>query len=154
VIGSFLLSFGMLEYFVFVFLKDRLPQDEFDKVRDWHLKNRLTRIARCLKDENRTVEEQTVFTDLVERLEPLRELRNHMAHGHMNVRFDPGTKKATVTLLKAKDVDNADMPATRHLEFAELEAALGTIAQVNQEFERLAGFKPDESGSIAEDSKK
>jgi hypothetical protein len=71
----------------------------------------------------------------------MRELRNHIAHGHMNVRFDPKTKKPMVTLLKAKDVDNANWPATTHLEFTELLVALGTMTELNRELERLAGFK-------------
>lgn len=152
-IGSFLLSFGMLEYFVFVFLKDHIAEDQFDKVKEWHLKDRLDEIAEYLKNENYSPVEQASFEALVGRVAPMRELRNHIAHGQMNVRFAPDTMKPSVTLLKAKDVDNAGMPATRHLEFAELEAALETIAQLNQEFERLAGFKPDESGSVAEDLK-
>ena len=99
-----------LEYFVFVFLKDRLPEDEFDKVKEWHLKNRLARIAQCLKDEHRSVEEQTVFADLVERLEPLRELRNHIAHGHIYWRREEESQSPSVTLFKAKDLDTAYLP--------------------------------------------
>ena len=52
-IGSFILLFGTLEYFVIVFLKDRLTSDEFLKIREWHFKDRLARIARLLKDQMR-----------------------------------------------------------------------------------------------------
>jgi hypothetical protein len=105
-------------------------------------------MAKYLKDEGSSPVEQNSFEALIKRVEPMRELRNHIAHGHMNVRFDPGTGKANVTLLKAKDVDGGWMPATRHLDFEELQSALATMAQLNQEFERLAGFKPEENATL------
>ena len=33
-IGLFLINFGTLDYFVFVFLKDHLPPEEFARVKD------------------------------------------------------------------------------------------------------------------------
>lgn len=140
-IGNFLLTFGTLEYFVFVFLKDHLAEEEFAKVKEWHLKDRLARVAQYLKDEKRPAAEQTAFAALVERVEPMRNLRNHIAHGHMYVRIDVATMKPSVTLFKAKDLDTGFLPNSRHLEFAELEAALTTMSQLLQEFERLAGFE-------------
>jgi hypothetical protein len=43
-------------------------------------------------------------------------------------------------MLKAKDLDMAHLPDTRHLEFAELQAALGRLTELVEEFKRLAGF--------------
>jgi hypothetical protein len=81
-IGNFLLNFGALEYFVFVFLKDGLTPEEFSKVKEWHFKDRLNRIARLLAERRYPAVTQKEFTQLVERIEQLRELRNHIAHGH------------------------------------------------------------------------
>lgn len=142
-IGSFLLSFGTLEYFVFVFLKDHLPEEEFQKVKEWHLKDRVARIRQRLKDTNLPMVEQCAFERMIERLEPLRELRNHLAHGHMNARWDPVKDTASVMVLQAKDVDKEHLPDTRNLEFRELLAAIGAIGELNQEFQRFAGFKPE-----------
>ncbi len=142
-IGSFLLNFGTLEYFVFVFLKDSVTEEEFAKVKEWHLKNRLDRIAQHLKDQNYPEAEQAAFADLIKRLEPIRDLRNYIAHGHMYFRYDPATKKARVTLMRAKDLDNAHLPETKILEFSELERALTALTSLISEFEHLAGFTSD-----------
>ncbi len=142
--GSYLLGFGSLEYFVTVYLKDHLPAAEFEKVKEWHLKDRLERIRQHLAGEHRPQLEQDRFAALVERVIPLRELRNHIAHGQMHVRIHPETGEPKVTLLKAKEVDFGGQPEIKELGFAELERALTEIAQVNREFERFAGFT-DES---------
>ena len=140
-IGLFLINFGTLDYFVFVFLKDHLPPEEFARVKDWHLKDRLSRIAQHLKDENHPVAEQTALAQLMERLEPIRELRNHLAHGHMYVRLAPLTQKPTVTVFQAKDVDTGWMPDSKHVEFAELLAGLKTLNGLIELFQQLDGFK-------------
>jgi len=134
-IGNFLLNFGTLEYLTFVFLKDNLPPEEFVSLRAKPLYERLNRMAGHLPTE-----EQTAFAQLRERLEPIRQLRNHIAHGHMYASFDPETKKPRVTVLKAKDVDTGLDPDSEHVEFAELVTALTTLPSLIEEFTRLAGF--------------
>jgi hypothetical protein len=140
-IGNFLLNFGTLEYFVFVFLKDRLTVDEFAKIREWHLKDRLKRVAQFVA-KNGSKEKQSEFTLLMDRIEELRELRNHIAHGHMLCRIDVDTQKPVVTIFKARDVDMAHSSEAKHLELNELRTALNTLTQVIDEFQHLAGFEP------------
>src|SRR6266496_2994436 len=82
-IGLFLINFGTLDHCLFVFLEDHLSPEEFTKIKEWHLKDRLDRIAQILKKQNHSAEVLAEFARLRERLEPMRELRNHMAHGHM-----------------------------------------------------------------------
>jgi hypothetical protein len=50
-IGNFPLNFGTLEYLVFVFLKDHLPPEEFDRVKEHHLKDGLPEVVRNGLDE-------------------------------------------------------------------------------------------------------
>jgi len=140
-IGNFLLNYGTLDYFVFVFLKDHLPSDEFETVKEWHFKDRVNRIAQYLKDEKYPAGQQTEFARLIERLEPIRELRNHIAHGHMYCRVDTVSRKQTVTVFKAKDLDTGFLPDSKHVEFPELLAALGALNGLIEEFDRLAGSK-------------
>lgn len=142
-IGSLLLSFGTLEYFVFVFLKDHLSAIEFEKVKEWHLKDRLTRVAQYLETKCPQAEWDW-FAAFLKRVETVRELRNHIAHGQIHFLPCSETGKPRVVLLKAKDADNAGLSGTRELEFLELENALTEMASVNQEFERLAGLKAEE----------
>jgi hypothetical protein len=139
-IGNFLLNYGTLDYFVFCFLKDHLSVEEFAKVKEWHLKNRLDRIAQHLQEKTFPAEQQKEFAQLVTRLEPIRELRNHIAHGHMYCRIDEVTKQLAVTLFKAKDVDTGFEPGAKHVEFPELLTALSTLRELTEGFERLAGF--------------
>lgn len=138
-IGSFLLNFGSLEYFVFAYLKDRLPVDEFAKVKDWHLKDRLKRVADYLAETRHSQQEQEQFAALAARLTPLRNMRNLIAHGQMHLVGLEGDKPKIV-MLQAKDVDRDDAPAARELEFGELERALTELAALSREFEQLAGF--------------
>jgi hypothetical protein len=152
-IGNFLLNYGTLDYFVFVFLKDHLSGDEFDRISEWHFNDRVKRIAQHLKDEKYPADQQTAFARLLERLEPIRELRNHLAHGHMYVWLDPETRTPRITLFKAKALDTGLLPDSKHVEFAELLPALAVLAELIEEFQALAGFKTSESDTTKEDSK-
>ncbi len=139
-IGNFMLQCGTVEYFVGVFLKDRLQDDEFEKVKRWHLKDRLSRIEQYMNDERYPVEERAAFEDLVRRLAPMRELRNHLAHGHLHGRLNVETEELRMSVFKASDLDTEDLEDARHVEFPELLAALGTISGLLKELEKLAGF--------------
>ncbi len=147
-IGSFLLNYGTLDYFVFCFLKDHLAPEEFDKVKEWHFKDRLERIIQYLQEAKFPAEQQRDFTQLVARLEPIRELRNHIAHGHMYFRVDEKTQKPTVTLFMAKDLDTGWMPDAKHVEFPELLAALKTLNELIEKFQWLAGFQEEGHASL------
>ncbi|HEX7858993.1 MAG TPA: hypothetical protein VF773_01560 [Verrucomicrobiae bacterium] len=109
-IGNFLLNFGSLEWLVSVYLKDRLPAGEFERLRDWHFRDRLTRVAQEFANRSYPAEQQAAFRELVERIESIRELRNHIAHGHMRLGVDSATNLRVVTLSKARDIDMADSP--------------------------------------------
>jgi hypothetical protein len=143
VIGNFILNFGSLDYFVFVFLKDHLPATEFDKVREWHLKDRLARIAQYLEKENYPAEERENFSSIVLRLEPLRELRNQIAHGHLILRADEESSLPIVTIFQGRDIDTALLPGAKHVAFEEILAAFKLLGELCGEFERFAGFKGD-----------
>jgi hypothetical protein len=153
-IGLFLINFGTLDYLVFVFLKDHLPPDEFAKVNEWHLKDRVDRIAKLLQEEKFTAEQQAAFARLCENLKPIRNLRNHIAHGHMYFRLDLETQNPTVTVLKAKDLDTGFLLDTKHVEFAELVEALTTLDGLVKEFQHLVGFRPSGCATVAEDEAK
>ncbi len=140
-IGNFLLNYGTLDYLVFCFLKDHLSSEEFAKLKEWHLKNRLDRIAQHMQEANFPADQQQQFARLVTRLEPIRELRNHIAHGHMYVRIDEQTQKPTVTVFRAKDLDTGFLPDAKHVEFPELLAALNMLTELIEDFQCLAGFK-------------
>jgi hypothetical protein len=140
-VGQFLLNYGILDYFVFVFLKDHLSPDEFACVEEWHLNDRVRRISQLLKDKHYPPGQQAAFARLLERLAPVREFRNHIAHGHMYLRLDAKTRAPTVTLFKAKDLDTGLSPDSEHVRFEQLQAALATLTELIEEFQTFAGFK-------------
>ncbi len=142
-IGNFLLNFGTLEYLVFVFLKDHLRPEEFDRVKDYHLKDRLNRIEQQLKQEGYPMDEQRAFAVLVEAIRPIRDLRNRLAHGHLYTRYDVQTKKWSVSVFQAKDVDTGFLPTSRHVEFEDLVSALEGITELIEKLQRFAGFKTE-----------
>ena len=140
-IGNFLLNFGTLEWLVFAYLKDRLPAAEFQRFRERHFKDRLTRVAQELKNRNYPAEQHAAFCKLLERIEQMREGRNHIAHGHMLCRIDAATNQPVVTLSKAKDIDMTEAPDAKHLEFNELLTASNLLTKVIEDLDPLVGFK-------------
>ncbi len=140
-IGNLLLNYGTLDFLVFCFLKDHLSPEEFARVKNWHFKDRLSRIAQHLLEAKCPAGQQNEFDQLLRRLEPIRDLRNHIAHGHMYFRIDEETKKPKVTVLRAKDLDTGCNPDTKHVEFSELLTGLKTLNDLAEDFQRIAGFK-------------
>lgn len=140
-IGSFILNFGHLEYLVTVFLKDHLEPAEYAIFINRHFKDRVTRIARYFDDNNYSREERDEFSHLVRRLDPVRDLRNRIAHGYMcwNMADPGGTPWVSIVL--PKNVDQEHLSETRHLKFDELRNNLQVLDEVIAGFARLAGFK-------------
>ena len=144
-IGNFILNHGMIEYLVFVILKDNIAPAEFEKVKQWHFKDRLDRITRYLSDTKCSQEQQNYFKILVNRLDAVRDLRNHIAHGHLHLQLDPKTGNPTITIFKAKDLDAEQSPESKHLEFHQLRSALTTLSELIEELQNVAGFSTHET---------
>ncbi len=141
-IGSFMLNFGALEYLVGAFLKDHLDTAEYERVNGWHFNDRVAKIATFLKESGSPPYAREQFGLLVRRLEPVRNLRNHIAHGYMcwNMADQGGTSWASIVL--PKNVDQEHLSETRHLKFDELRTSLQELDEVIAGFDRLVGFKP------------
>jgi hypothetical protein len=138
-IGNFIINFGMLDYLIFDFFEKQLPPGEFSKIRKLHFKDRLNRIRREINQSDCPAETKPSFENLINRLEPIRELRNHIADGHMLTRLDPDTKDFIMTISLPKDLDAPDSPDTRHLEYSELFNALTELNVLIEDFRKLTG---------------
>src|SRR5260370_40183597 len=77
-LGTFLMNFGTLHYLVVVFLKDNLAPQEFAGFKDRHFQDQVKRVEKVLHDTGFPAEKQEEFTQLRTRLDPLRNLRNHI----------------------------------------------------------------------------
>jgi hypothetical protein len=138
-IGLFITNFGMLEWQVFVFLESRVSPDLFAKLKGKHFKDRIALVQSALNQGAFSCEQKQRFETFFNRLERMRELRNHIAHGHLLVRCEKGGKNPVETLSLPKDLDAIYQSETRHVEFEELEAALGELTALIEEFRACAG---------------
>lgn len=141
-VGNFLLSFGHLEYSIFLFLEIHLLPGEFAKVRELPMKNRLKRVADIIKAKDYPTNQQIAFARFFERLDPIRELRNHIAHGFMQITIDENRPR--VTVIHGKDFDSAHLSDSKHVDFDQLVASLTTLVELIEEFQHLTGWATHE----------
>jgi len=142
IIGTFILNFGHLEYLVAVFLKDNLEPAECAKFMERPFKDRVARITKYVDEGDYSQEKREEFALLIKRLDPIRNLRNHIAHGYMcwNMAEQDGTPWVSIVIPKNADQENS--PETHRLRFDELRANLTDLDAVIAGVARLAGFKP------------
>jgi hypothetical protein len=140
-IGTFLIQFGVLDYLLVVYLKDNLELTEFVRLRERHFKDRLSRVAQHLRDSGCPTGRQEEFEHLLTRLDPIRELRNHIAHGHILLRGNVETEMPEISLSLPKDMDQEYSPESRHLTFDELRASLNELTEVIEAFKGIVGFR-------------
>jgi len=138
-IGLFMINYGVLDWHVLVFLESRIPSIEFARIKGKHFQNRLDRAKSVIESDQYSVEQKAAFGKFLERVDPIRTLRNHIAHGHLLVRVSNDGKTPVATLSLPKDLDVNYAPETRHLEFAELASAVDELTALIEEFQRLAG---------------
>jgi hypothetical protein len=140
-LGDFLLGYGMLDYLVTLFLKARIPEREFGKLRERGFKDRLDRMAGVIRDAGAPPKKIKWFDGLARRIDVIRDVRNHVAHAHLYGTGDPLTGESAVTLLTAKDADMGLLSESRHVTFKELVETNNDLQALLKDFEALAGFK-------------
>ena len=99
-------------------------------------------------------EKREAFEQFFRRLDPLREIRNHIAHGVLRIGLSPDQKTYVQTLSLPRDLDGSNSAGARHLSFAELQAALSTLNSLIEEFQHLAEFKNAGCATIGVDLKR
>ncbi len=137
-IGHFILNFGALDYAVFVFLKDRIPAEEFAIVREYHFKDRLARIQKILTAPEYTNEQRQNFAKLIKKIEPLRELRNDLAHSHLHVTAKPEGNDVLIAVFNPKDVD---LPSPKLITLEQVENSSAPLREAITTLQGLAGFE-------------
>ena len=137
-IGNFILNYGVLDWHILVFLEARLPADEFARIKGKYFQDRITLVKSLVASGQYSDEQRQAFWKFFVRLDPIRELRNHIAHGHMLIRWQEDAMTWKVSLTLPKDLDAPEAPETRHLEFAELTKALIELTGLIEEFNELS----------------
>ena len=145
-IGLFIINFGTLDYLLFVFLESQLPPERLARIKSLCFQDRIAIIKTLVNRSRSPTEQQRAFAKFFHRLDPVRELRNRIAHGHLLVRVAKDGKTPVMTLSLPKDMDAAYAPASRHLEFRELTCALAELTALIEEVKKLSGLWSDEKG--------
>lgn len=145
-IGLFIINYGVLDWHFLVFLESNITPAEFAQIKEKHFHDRVSRMKSFIESDRYSEEQKTAFSNFFDRVEPIRALRNHIAHGHLLIRVKEDCKSNTLTLSLPKDLDANFAPETRHVEFQELTNALSELTALIEEFKALAGAwsKPEE----------
>jgi hypothetical protein len=141
-IGLFIINFGTLDYLVSCFLEAHLSPDEFERMKARHFKERSECVRTLVLASDYSPEQRPGFQQFFERLEPLRELRNHIAHGCMHWHVSDGLHTHTLTLSLPRDLDAAGDPQARQVTLAEMQTALSQLTDAIETFRRLAEPSP------------
>lgn len=137
-IGNFIINFGGLDYLIFDFLEVRLPPKQFAALKDKHFQDRVKRIERYVEQKNCPAETRARSAQFFARLAPLRELRNHIAHGYLLMRLDDAGQNFVLTLTLPKHLSDAFSPNSKHLSFEGLQQALTELKELIEEFRQLS----------------
>lgn len=73
------------------------------------------------------------------KLEPIRELRNHIAHGLLRMTRAEDNKILNLTLSLPRDRDGRNSPEARHLTIEQLQDASTALTDLSEGFMRLFG---------------
>ena len=141
-IGTFLINFGMIEYLSSAYLKDNLELQEFAKLQQQPLKDRIERIQQHLYEVHRPSNKNADFDRLFKRFDSIRELRNHVAHGHFVFLMNEETQVCGISLGLPRDLDQESSPEARHVTFDELMASLSELTELIEALKEMVGFKP------------
>jgi diadenosine tetraphosphate (Ap4A) HIT family hydrolase len=139
VIGHFMINFGTLDLLAQDFLQSILPPDEFSRLRDRHFHDRIQRIKQHVTEADYPPEKQQAMAQFLVRLEPARELRNHIAHGLLRIGMAEDQKTLVLTLSLPRDLDGPGSPQALHLTHQELLTALTALTALIEDFKRLFG---------------
>jgi hypothetical protein len=145
-IGRFILNFGQVEWFLCAYLKD-FVQTSPSAVVPRCLTDRVKAVADHFTKNKRA--QTTEFTEWRKRLEPIRQLRNHIAHGYMFVTQIDGA--LAVCICQVNDL-NAEADSKR-LTFSELQNNNESLTELIEQFKTLTGWTTSEEIELKSHSK-
>lgn len=138
-IGLLIINFGVLDLLVQDYLEDNLSPEEFSKIRERPFYVRFDRVKEWVGVADYSLKQKQSFEKLCMRLEPIRELRNHVAHGILRIGLAQDQKTWILTLSLSRDLDGSNTPDAMHLDFQELTKALGELAVLIEDFQKFTG---------------
>jgi hypothetical protein len=137
-IGHFVMNFGHLEFLVFAYLEKHVSTAEFEQMRKTSFQNRIEKVAQLF---GTSPERTTRFAAFAQRLEPIRNVRNHVAHGFLEFGFSP-TAELFLDIARAKDSDRMLDPVTEKVTYHDLWIHVHALGDLITEFQRLTNYEP------------
>ena len=138
-IGLFILNFGTLDLLVHDYLEVNLPDREFVRLKDRGFRDRIERVRSHVQQPEFDTKKRDEFERLSSRIESIRQLRNHIAHGLLRVSMNEETKEWTLTISLPRDMDGSNAPDARHLTFAEMWKASQEVTNLIEDFKAWTG---------------
>jgi predicted nucleotidyltransferase len=136
-IGNFLLNFSTLDLSLLDCLESRLAPTEFAKVKEWHFRDRIECLKTHLAGGGYPQATLDNFERVFNRIDLIRELRNHIAHGVIRLGMTSDHQSWEVTLTLPRDLNGEGPPDARHVPFEELETAIQELPKLIDELSRL-----------------
>jgi len=138
-IGHFILNFGTLESVIFIFMEKYFSKDEFERTRNFHMKDRLDRMLQLMEDQVEVFPKKDceAMAEFIQTFKPIRELRNHIAHGCMATVIVEG-EKSKFTISAPKEMDQPYESDARHVDCKELQAGIVQLDQLSANFQEIA----------------
>jgi hypothetical protein len=138
-IGLFIINFGTLDLHVQDYLENNLSPEEFAKFKDCHFHDRVERVRRHSEQPGFAAAKREEFQQFALRLEPIRVIRNHIAHGLLRMSLAEDKKSCVVTISLPRDLAGSDTPAARHLTIEELLKASAELTELIEAFAKWEG---------------
>jgi hypothetical protein len=109
------------------------------KVKEWSFYDRVELIKKYVGQFGYPAEKKAGFAQFFCRLDPLRETRNHIAHGILRIGLAADQKTPVQTLSLPRDLDGSNSPEARHLSFDDLNRESRCLIELIEEFQKLTG---------------
>lgn len=139
-IGLLIVNFGTLEYLTLEYLQAQLSAGEYEKASKRHFNERLELCFNRISTNMANAETLEKSEEMRRRLKPVRELRNHIAHGYLLVRIDLESRKPLLSLSNPREFDVAYSAESLHLTLDQLLLLLNELGEVIKSFQGLAGY--------------
>ena len=137
-IGLFIINFGALDYLLLSLLQSHLASAEFALIRNRHFKDRIARLRALVQADSFSSEQKQAFEEFFRSLEPVRELRNHIAHGYILCRVSDDGKTHALTISMPADLDSPGNGAPIQLSHEAVQTALSQLTGLIESLRHLA----------------
>jgi tRNA 2-selenouridine synthase SelU len=138
-IGLFILNFGTLDLQVQDYLENHLSAEEFADCRERPFAERVERIQKIVQQPEYAAEKRKRFEQWASRLEPIRKIRNLIAHGLLRITRSEDNKTWRMTVSLPRDLYRSDSPGALHLNFEELFKASQDLTALMEDFKAWTG---------------